>query len=197
VRTALVAILAVIVGAGIAIGGFALGRDSVRAPTTSTTLSSGSNWSGEYAWTSNPDGTVYATDTVLITLLQTPGGIQGSWTETALATSHALALNGTETSMPPENSFSLTVARNGSDALSATVDNENTPSFEIVRTSSSTPPGQSGPPTVQAFNLEYVATGGGSEMLPFTSYHAQMEYQGEAMQIATECRNAPSTRGQV
>ncbi len=84
----------------------ALGTQVMKLPTNTGTPTS---WAGYYLYIA-PN----SEDVALLALYQSAFGLTGTWYETsAHADSEAIALNGTETAMPPSNSFPVTVAKWG------------------------------------------------------------------------------------
>ena len=80
---------------------------TTEAVTTTTGHVPLSWWPGDYVYIA-PDGG----DAVLLVLSESDFGLTGTWYETAEhADTGAIALNGTETSMPPSNRFAVSVSK--------------------------------------------------------------------------------------
>jgi type V secretory pathway adhesin AidA len=125
---------------------------------------------GTYLWEDSTQD-----DAVLLTLLLTPdGGISGTWSETALVATRAVALNGTETVKPPQNSFSVQGSVDGPSSLSLTVDNEKSSHFEVNVSSS-------------GLEVEYTPYGGGLSTLDLQPTSGTQSYKQAADGIGDIC----------
>jgi hypothetical protein len=129
------------------------------------------SWTGDYFW-ENSDGS----DAVLLTLLQTPSGIRGSWAETALDASDALALNGTETSQPPTDTFVVQVTQDSTTSLALTVGDEGGDMIEAYAVAG-------------GVQLQYTAEGGGIDTVTLTIVPSTQEYDQAEQSIATTCES--------
>ena len=134
---------------------------------------------GTYLWENSLQD-----DVVLLTLLQTPdGGISGTWSETALVATQAVALNGTETVRPPQNSFSVQGSVDGPSSLSLTVDNEKSSRFDVNVSSS-------------GLEVEYTPYGGGLSTLDFQPTSGTQSYRQAADGIGDICVEGMVSCGQ-
>jgi hypothetical protein len=79
-RALLVTVVVVLAGAGV-ISGYLWGHHSDTTLPASDNGASAQGWTGEYFWQTGPADD--PTDAVLLTLLQSPSGVSGTWTETA------------------------------------------------------------------------------------------------------------------
>jgi hypothetical protein len=159
---------------GVRAGGGQPGSTATKSPGPSgfgsiaSPVSSPAAVTGSYLW-QDPNGV----DVVLLSLLETPGGISGTWSETALKASAAVALNGTETDKPPQNSFPLNGHEDGPASFSLTVASNPRPTFEAQR-------GGDG------IDIVFAPLGGGIRTLHFAPSTTQ-SYSEAAQAIAESC----------
>jgi hypothetical protein len=191
VRTFAVGVVSAILGVGMAVGAYELGRHSVNEispatsiTTTSTPLPIQPGWSGSYAWSAS-DGSS-SSDVVLLTLnlSQVPDGLEGTWQETAVDGTTSIALElptGVSEGLAPHATYAVAVTPDGVNRLRATIENATRTSLILVRT-----------PGSGVVNAR-VLTPAGFETLNFTGWQSSMEYQVTAQQIATGCHELPST----
>jgi hypothetical protein len=85
-RALVVMVVVVLVGAGI-ISGYQWLHES-----STTNGASTHRWTGEYFWQTGPADA--PSDAVLLTLLQSPSGVSGTWTEAAATSVYPLGLSG-------------------------------------------------------------------------------------------------------
>jgi hypothetical protein len=142
------------------------------------------DWTGDYQWQSPETGTPI-TDVVLLTLLQSPSGFSGTWTETAINAQDAVALNGDETAIPPNNSFPVNVVPGASNTLTLTVESD-------ARTTFDASIAYTGRDATTTLFLTYTPLGGGIRTLDFNdlggpSGVAVGAYDEVAQAIAQEC----------
>jgi type V secretory pathway adhesin AidA len=134
---------------------------------------------GTYLWENSLQD-----DVVLLTLLQTSdGGISGTWSETALVATQAVALNGTETVRPPQNSFSVQGSIDGPSSLSLTVNNEKSSQFDVNVSSG-------------GLEVEYTPYGGGLSTLDFQLTSGTQSYKQAADGIGDVCVEGMVSCGQ-
>jgi hypothetical protein len=145
--------------------------------TGNTGTSTSGLWSGTYFWESSDQS-----DAVLLTLLQGPAGITGSWNETALSATSALALNGDETAKPPNNEFTVQVTSGGSNSLGMTVESHNDQFFDVYMTSG-------------GVQLQYTEQGGGNGSVDLERIDGTQQYYAAAQQIANEYSSSSGDSG--
>lgn len=138
-RALLVMVIVMLVGLGIVSGYLWLHHSNTTIPGST------GGWTGEYFWQSGPDG--LPTDAVLLTLLQSPSGVSGTWTEATTYTVDPLGGGGPN----PNNSFPV----QGVDVTASTLTLNGTDTTFQVNTATG------------GLTLTYTPSGGGIQTLNF------------------------------
>lgn len=164
-RALVVVAVVALVGLGI-VSAYLWRHDSHTSGNPPVAASTGS-WTGEYFWETGPTG--LPTDAVLLTLLQSPSGVSGTWTEATTYTVDPLGGGGPN----PNNSFPV----QGSDVTASTMTLHG---FQVN-------------PATGGLTLTYTPPGGGIQTLtfkrvsnssPYNQAVAAIRYEDQKMESA-------------
>lgn len=161
-RALLVMVVVVLVGAGV-VSGYLWGHHSNTTLPVSDNGASALDWTGMYFWQSGPADA--PTDAVLLTLLQSPSGVSGTWTETALN-------NGLGVDNGGQGSYPVGCSDVTSNSMTMTVDGSAAPTFQV--TSARAPVGLS---------LTYTPFGGGIQTVNLTRITSAEQYNQMAQAV--------------
>lgn len=165
----MVLVVVVLVGVGIVSGYLWLHHSN-------TNGASAQGWTGEYFWQSGP--TDAPTDAVLLTLLQSPSGVGGTWTEAASTSVYPLGLSG----ISRGGNGSRPVQGTDVTASTLTLTGTSAGTFQVTFQSSNASAGPA---------LTYTPSGGGIETLNFDRVTSAQRYNQAASKIFQQDESSP------